>query len=176
MHEKSVVNLRRYIRSIPNFPKKGIVFRDITPLLKNPKAFNYAIKEFAKHFKKQKVDYVVSAEARGFILGAALAYKLKAGFVPLRKPGKLPYKTIKQSFKTEYSIDAFEVHNDSIKQGSRVIIVDDVLATGGTASAAVKLVKRLGGNVLGVLFLIELESLKGREKLDSERVISLIKY
>jgi adenine phosphoribosyltransferase len=170
------MNLEKYIRNIPNFPKKGIIFRDITPLLKNPKAFNYVINNFAEKFGKQKVDYVVSAEARGFILGAALAYKLKAGFIPLRKPGKLPYKTIKQTFKTEYSVDAFEIHKDSIKKGSKVIIVDDVLATGGTASAAVKLVKKLGGKILGVLFLIELEALKGREKLKGENVYSLIKY
>ncbi|MGB9748584.1 MAG: adenine phosphoribosyltransferase [Candidatus Woesearchaeota archaeon] len=170
------MNLKSYIRSIPDFPKKGIVFRDITPLLKNPRAFNYVINKLAEKFKNQKIDYVVSAEARGFILGAALAYKLKAGFIPLRKPGKLPYKTIKQTFKTEYSIDAFEIHEDSIKKGSKAIIVDDVLATGGTASAAVKLVKKLGGKIIGVLFLIELKPLKGRKKLKGENVISLIKY
>ncbi|MEM2121799.1 MAG: adenine phosphoribosyltransferase [Candidatus Woesearchaeota archaeon] len=171
-----VEELKKYIRNIPDFPKKGIIFRDITPLLKNPSAFNYVINSFAKELKSKKVDFVVSAEARGFILGAALAYKLKAGFIPLRKPGKLPYKTIRHSFKTEYSIDAFEIHSDALKKGSRVVIVDDVLATGGTASAAVKLVKKLGAKVLGVLFLIELEALKGREKLKGENVFSLIKY
>ena len=172
----NVEELKTFIREIPDFPKKGIVFKDITPLLSNKTAFHYAIEELAKPFVNKGIDFVVSAEARGFILGAALAYKLNCGFIPLRKPGKLPYKTIKQSFKTEYSVDAFEIHNDAMPKNSRVLIVDDVLATGGTASAAVSLVKKLDVQVVGIVFLIELSFLNGRKKLSSESVFSLIKY
>ena len=170
------IDLKAKIRTIPDFPKKGILFKDITTLLRDAHAFKYAIKEILKMLEGKKVDVVASAESRGFILGSVLSYELDAGFVPLRKPGKLPYKTVKQEFETEYSRDAFEVHVDAIKKGDRVLIVDDLLATGGTAKAAVDLVEKLGGEVVGLVFLIELSFLKGREKLKGYDVYSLIKY
>jgi len=167
--------LRNLIREIPDFPKPGILFRDITPLLQNPEAFRYAISKMLSFARKQGAECVVSAESRGFILGSVLAYKLKVPFVPVRKPGKLPYRAIRKDFTTEYSADAFEMHEDAIKPGQRVLVVDDLLATGGTVSAAAELVERLGGKVCGFDFLIELRGLKGRKNLKSE-VYSIIKY
>ncbi|HLD89187.1 MAG TPA: adenine phosphoribosyltransferase [Candidatus Nanoarchaeia archaeon] len=168
--------LIKKIRDVPDFPKKGVVFKDITPLLADSYAFRKAIRLLAEYCRsKGKIDAVVCAESRGFIFGSALAYEIGAGFVPLRKPGKLPYKTLREEFQTEYSTDAFEVHEDAVKEGKNVIIVDDVLATGGTARAACNLVKKLGGNVLGLAFLIELEFLNGREKINEYDVLSLIK-
>lgn len=176
-------DIKDLIRVVPDWPKPGISFKDITPVLKDSGAFKYVISRMAKPFmngRSGKIDLVVSAESRGFILGAALAYKLKAGFVPLRKPGKLPWKTLKEEFELEYGKDAFEIHQDGAKHGDRVLIVDDVLATGGTMVAAVNLVRRLGGEVAGVALMIELKGLNGRSKvtsigMDDGRIFSLMK-
>lgn len=170
------MELKDKIRTIPDFPKKGVMFKDITTLLSDPHAFRYVIREIMHHFDGRGINIVASAESRGFILGAVLAHELHAGFVPLRKPGKLPYKTIKQEFITEYSKDAFEVHEDAIEKGNRVLIVDDLLATGGTAKAAVDLVEKLGGDIIGLAFLIELSFLKGREKLKGHDIFTLVDY
>jgi adenine phosphoribosyltransferase len=171
-----IAEIKKRIRTIPHFPKQGIMFRDITPLLQDPFTRRYVILAVEEYFKDKKIDAVVAAESRGFIFGAILAHEMYCSFVPLRKPGKLPYKTIKQEFQTEYSIDAFEMHEDGIKNGENVLVVDDLLATGGTAEAACKLVEKLGGNVVGVAFVIELSYLKGREKLNGYDVFSLIDY
>lgn len=172
------MELKKFIRPIPDFPKKGVLFRDITPLLSDGNALHFVADEMARHYIKKdfSVDKVVSAESRGFILGAILASTLHAGFVPLRKPGKLPAKTIKQEFKTEYSTDAFEVHEDAIKKGDNCIIVDDILASGGTSRAAVDLVEKLGGNVKELFFLIELDFLGGRKRLSGYGIFSIIHY
>ena len=170
------MDIKSKIREIPDFPKKGVNFKDITPLLLDHASFSYALHQIIRRFRGEKVDVVASAESRGFIIGSILAYELGAGFVPLRKPGKLPYRTIKQEFETEYSTDAFEVHEDAIKKGDTVLIVDDVLATGGTASAAAHLVEKLGGKVLSFVFLMELSFLKGREKIKKYPVFSLLDY
>ena len=173
MQEKEIKNK---IRNIPDFPKKGIMFRDITPLLQDPFTRDYVILKIKEHFKKKRIDCVVCAESRGFIFGAILADHLFCSFVPLRKPGKLPFRTIKEEFGTEYSKDAFEIHEDGIKKGENVLIIDDVLATGGTAEAACKLVEKLGGKIQGLSFLIELSYLKGREKLKGYDIFSVINY
>ena len=170
------VDLKTKIRTIPDFPRTGVMFKDITTLLRDAHAFKYAIKKILEAVKDKDIDVVASAESRGFILGSVLSYELSAGFVPLRKPGKLPYKTIRQEFETEYSKDAFEIHVDAIEKGDNVLIVDDLLATGGTARAAVDLIERLGGNVVALAFLIELSFLKGREKLKKYPIYSLIEY
>lgn len=170
------MDLRVFIRDIPDFPKPGIVFKDITPLLQDPKAFRHAIDTFAKRYGKEKIDLVLGAEARGFIIGGALAYKLNAGFIPARKPGKLPHQTTKAEYELEYGMDSLEMHMDAIKPGEKVLVVDDVLATGGTASAKVDLVEQLGGKVVGVAFLIELTFLNGRSKLGNHDVFALIQY
>jgi len=170
------MKLENFIRSIPDFPKKGVLFRDITTLLNNPKAFRLAIEEMAHLFKDKKVEVIVAAESRGFIFGGALAYKLKSAFIPVRKPGKLPYKTYRVSYDLEYGKDSLEIHQDAFKKGARVLILDDLLATGGTARAIVRLVKKLRGKIIGVLFLIELTQLRGRSKLKGLPVYSLIRY
>ena len=164
------------IRDIPDFPKKGVVFKDITPLLLDPVAFKQAMQDLIKPFRDKKIDIVASAESRGFILGSIIAYELNAGFVPLRKPGKLPYKTIRQGFKTEYSTEALEVHEDAVKSGDNVLIVDDIIATGGTAKAAAELIERLGGRVESFAFLIELSFLKGRQSIEGYDIFSIITY
>ncbi len=168
--------LQQYIRSIPDFPKKGIVFRDITTLLKDKKAFQYTIEKFYERYKHLHIDKVVGIESRGFIFGSVLASKLEAGFVPVRKPKKLPAKTLRQEYQLEYGTDALEIHTDAITKGERVLIIDDLLATGGTASATCKLVDQLAGNIIGIAFLIELSFLKGREKLKGHDIFSLISY
>ncbi|MDD5148681.1 MAG: adenine phosphoribosyltransferase [Candidatus ainarchaeum sp.] len=172
------MDFKKHIRTVPHFPKKGIMFRDITTLLKDAEALQKVTDEMVDYYLKKpyKIDKVVSAESRGFIFGAILAKELNAGFVPLRKPGKLPAKTIREEFDTEYSRDAFEIHEDAIKKGDKCIICDDLLATGGTSKAAVKLVERLGGEVKGLFFLIELDFLKGKEKLKGHDIFSLINY
>jgi len=170
------MDLKKYIRTIPDFPKKGIMFRDITTLIKNGNAFKNVVDEIANRYKKEKIDVVVGAESRGFIVGAAVAYNLGVGFVLVRKKGKLPAKTISTTYELEYGTDTVEMHEDGIKQGQRVLIVDDLLATGGTASAAVELVKKLGGEVVSIAFIIELVDLKGREKLKGYDVFSLVEY
>ncbi len=168
--------LKTLIRDIPDFPKKGIVFKDITPILKQPEAFQFAVDEMADFLKDSRLDQIVGIESRGFIFSPILAYKLKAGFVPVRKPGKLPAKTIRTSYQLEYGENELEIHHDSILQGMRVAVVDDLLATGGTAQAAIRLVEQLGGEVVSVAFLVELSFLKGREKLDGYNIFSLIRY
>jgi adenine phosphoribosyltransferase len=174
MKTKDTFDINSCIRTIPDFPKKGIMFKDITPLLQDPRAFRYCIHQVLSHYIGKKIDVVVCAESRGFIFGSVLAYELWASFVPLRKPGKLPYKTYRQEFDTEYSKDAFEIHVDGLSKGQNVLIVDDLLATGGTAKASVDLVERMGGNVVGIAFIIELSFLKGRDKLKGYDVLSLI--
>ena len=170
------MDLKSKIRTIPDFPKKGIMFKDITTLLQDAHAFRHVVREMIHHFDGKKITKVASAESRGFIFGSILAYELHAGFIPLRKPGKLPAKTIKQEFATEYSTDAFEIHEDAIVPGDKVLIVDDLLATGGTSKAAVDLVEKLGGKVIGLCFLIELSFLNGRDKLKDYDIFSLIDY
>jgi adenine phosphoribosyltransferase len=174
--QAAAIDLRAKIRTVPHFPKQGVMFKDITTLLQDANAFRRAIDEMMSHFRGRRIDKVVSAESRGFILGSAIAYELGAGFVPLRKPGKLPWKKLREEFNTEYSKDAFEIHEDAIQKGESVLIVDDLLATGGTLEAATKLVKRLGGDVAGIAVLIELSFLKGREKLKDYDVFTLINY
>jgi adenine phosphoribosyltransferase len=166
----------QYCRDIPDFPKQGIIFRDITGLLKNGPAFKRAIDTIAEQYKKQKVDTVVCIEARGFLVGAALAYKLKAGLVPVRKKGKLPWKVYRKSYALEYGTDQLEIHQDSIEPGKNVLIVDDVIATGGTIEAVAALIAEMKGNIVGAAFLIELADLKGREKIKDVPIYALIKY
>lgn len=170
------MDLKSKIRTVPNFPKEGIMFKDITTLLIDPYAFRYAIREFLHYFEGRGITKIVCTESRGFILGAALAYEMHAGFVPLRKPGKLPAAKIRQDFKTEYSTDAFEIHKDAISKGDKVLIVDDLLATGGTVRASVDLVEKLGGEVEGIAVLIELNFLNGRDKVKDYDMLSLIEY
>ena len=167
--------IRDSIRTIPDFPKKGILFRDITPVLLHGPMFRACIGRFAK-LAKGKADYVISIESRGFIFGSALAHSLGVGFVPIRKAGKLPYKTYQMEYDLEYGKAAVEIHEDAIHKGARVILIDDVLATGGTMKAAMHLVKKFGAKVAGVYFLIELEDLKGRARLKGCPVRSLITF
>jgi len=168
-------NLSQFIRNIPDFPKKGILFRDITTLLNNPQAFKKSIDKLAG-LVKEKIDYIVAAESRGFIFGGALAYKLKCGFIPVRKKGKLPYKTYRYTYSLEYGKDSLEIHCDAFPPNSRILILDDLLATGGTALAIVNLVRKLKGKIVGIAFLIELVELKGRKRLKKYPVYSLIKF
>lgn len=169
-------DLKQIVRDIPDFPKEGILFKDITPLLQDAGAFAKAIDAIGDRFRDSNVELVLGAEARGFIIGGALAYKLGAGFIPARKPGKLPHTVTKAVYDLEYGTDSLEVHEDSIAAGQRVLIVDDVLATGGTAKAKAELVNRLGGVVVGIAFLIELAFLGGRDKLDGFDIFSLVTY
>ena len=169
-------DLRSLIRDIPDFPAPGIVFKDITPLLLDHAAVRSAVGRLAQWARPRGVDYVVAAEARGFILGAALALELDAGFVPARKPGKLPHDTISAEYILEYGVDALEMHADALADGARVLIHDDLLATGGTAAALAELVEGVGGNVAGFAFLVELEFLEGRRRLDGYDVHALISY
>ena len=170
------MDLKNFIRDIPDFPKEGIVFKDITPLLQDSEAFNDAIIQLYEKVKDKKIDYVVSMEARGFIFGAPLALKLGAGFVPIRKPGKLPFKTKEATCVKEYGEDKLCIHEDAIPYGSTVLIVDDLLATGGTVETTAKLVEEVGGRIEGLLFLVELTFLKGREKLQKYEVTALLEY
>ncbi len=164
------------IRNVPDFPKKGIVFRDITTLLKNKEAFHRFIDLMVERYKNERIDKVVGIESRGFIGGAALAYALGAGFVPIRKPGKLPADKIRQEYQLEYGTDAIEIHRDAIAKGERVLLHDDLLATGGTILAACKLVEQLGGTIVGLSFLIELPFLQPRKRLSQYDTFSLISY
>ncbi|MFA5199042.1 MAG: adenine phosphoribosyltransferase [Candidatus Omnitrophota bacterium] len=164
------------IRSIPDFPKPGILFRDITTLIENKAAFKTAIDLLAAKYRGKKIDKVVGAEARGFIFAAALAYKIGAGFIPVRKKNKLPCKTISASYGLEYGTDTLEMHLDSIQPGEKVLIIDDLLATGGTIKAVTKLIEMLHGKIVGIGFVIELVDLKGREKLKKYPVTSLVKF
>ena len=168
--------LEKFIRDVPNFPKPGVVYKDITPMLQDPDAMQLAVNAFLERLKEAKIDKVVGIESRGFFFASLLAQKLNAGFVPIRKPGKLPYKTHKESYSLEYGNDALEIHQDAIRPGEKVLIHDDVLATGGTALAACNLVEKLGGEIVQCNFLVELEFLKGREKLQEQQVESLLKF
>ena len=170
------IDLKAQIRNIADFPKPGILFRDITTLLKDKKAFKLAVDTLAKKYKNKKIDLVVAVEARGFILGGAIAHKLGAGFVPVRKKGKLPAKANAVTYDLEYGSDTLEIHHDAISRENRVLIVDDLLATGGTVKAVTDLVKQLEGKIVGITFLIELLDLKGRDKLKDYPLFSLIKY
>ena len=170
------LKLENCISSIPDFPKPGILFRDITTLLKDKQAFKQAVDALSKRYKNKKIDLVVAVEARGFILGGAVSHKIGAGFVPVRKKGKLPWKTSSVTYDLEYGTDTLEMHQDAIKAGDRVLIVDDLLATGGTVKAVTELVKQLKGKITGIAFLIELSDLKGKDKLKGYPVYSLIKY
>jgi len=170
------IDLSAHVRDIPDFPKEGILFRDIMPLLAEPVALREAVDRLVEYGVGKHIDVVLGAEARGFILGAAVAYGLGAGFVCARKPGKLPYETITAEYDLEYGTDRLEVHADSIKPGQNVLVHDDLLATGGTARAKIDLVEKLGGNVVGLAFIIELTGLRGRDKLEGYEVFSLIKY
>lgn len=168
--------LKTKIRHVPDFPKPGILFYDITTLLNDRKGFHDAIDALAAPFRSKAVDQVVGIESRGFILGAAVAHALGAGFVPIRKPGKLPSKSLREEYALEYGTDGLEIHADAVEPGQRVLVVDDVLATGGTAKAASELVRRINGELVGLSFLIELGFLNGREKLGSEEVYSILRY
>lgn len=170
------LDLIHSIRNVPDFPKKGIVFRDITTLLNDPSAFQGAVKVFCDRYQSQKIDKIVCIESRGFIFGAVLAYKLGAGFVPIRKRGKLPAATVQEEYTLEYGTDSMEIHADALQPGNRVLVHDDLLATGGTVAAACRLVKRLGAEIVGVSFLIELTFLKGREQIREYDVYSIIQY
>lgn len=168
--------LKQLIREVPDFPKKGILFYDITTLLKDKVGFATLIDKFSEHYIRHEVDVVLGIEARGFIFGPALAYRLNAGFVPVRKPGKLPATTVKYDYALEYGLGTLEIHKDAIQQGQRVLIVDDLLATGGTAEATAKLAASLGAEIAGLGFVVELDFLKGREKLKGYEVMSLLHY
>jgi len=170
------VDLKAKIRDIPDFPQPGIVFKDIMPLLADPAALHEAVEQLAEFAEPRRPDYVLGAEARGFILGAALAYRLNCGFVAARKPGKLPWHTVGVKYALEYGLDALEIHADAFSSGARVLVHDDLLATGGTARAKADLAEQLGGIVVGLAFVIELEFLHGREKLAGYDVCSLIQY
>jgi adenine phosphoribosyltransferase len=168
--------LKQKIRDIADFPQKGIVFKDITPLLNDARAFKLAVDAMAQAYQHMSIDLVVGIEARGFIIGAALAYILDAGLIPLRKPGKLPFETNRMSYTLEYGSAELEIHRDAIKPGQRVILVDDLLATGGTMRAAVDLVRTLAAEIIGVSFLVELSFLDGRTRLQGQQVTSLLTY
>ena len=170
------MDLARYIRSVPDWPKPGILFRDITPLLADPVAFAAAIKALCREFPKGTIDIVAAVEARGFIFGSAVAERLKVGLVPIRKKGKLPFETQQITYDLEYGTDTLEVHVDAVRKGARVLLVDDLLATGGTMRAACSLIEKVGGTVAGVTFLVELTDLGGRAKLAGRKVSSAITY
>jgi len=171
-----VAELRSLIRAIPDFPKPGILFRDITPLIKDARGFKAAVDMLASPFRDQNIDYVVAIEARGYLVGAPLAHILSAGLIPVRKPGKLPYDTLKADYALEYGTNTLEVHSDALGKGARVLIADDLLATGGTARATKNLVEQLGGHVVGFAFLIELTELEGRRKLGDTPVTTLMNF
>jgi len=174
--EVKKLDFKDYIRNIPDFPKTGILFRDITTLLKDRKAFRLAVDTLVDKYKSKKIDAVVAVEARGFILGGAIAHKLNAGFIPVRKKGKLPAKTNSVTYALEYGTDTLEMHHDALKSRDRILIVDDLLATGGTVRAVTELAKQQKAKIIGIAFLIELTELKGRDKLKEYPVYSLIKY
>ena len=170
-----IMELKDTIRAIEDYPKEGVIFRDITTLLKDKDAFKKSVDEMAAKIDDD-VDKIIGIEARGFIFGAALAYKLNKGFIPVRKPGKLPWDKISESYDLEYGEDSIEIHKDALEPGEKIVIVDDLLATGGTSKACLKLVRSLKGEVSSLVFLAELEGLKGRDELKGEKVLSVIKY
>lgn len=170
------MDLAKMIRDVPDFPKEGILFKDITTLIKEPQAFREVIDRLADHYAGQEIDLVVAVEARGYIFGAPIAYKLGAGFVPVRKEGKLPAETVREEYELEYGTDSVEMHRDAIRPGQKVLIVDDLIATGGSAAATTRLVERLGGEVVSIAFLVELTFLNGVEKLKDYDVFTMIEY
>jgi adenine phosphoribosyltransferase len=174
--EREIAEIRQAIRDIPNFPKTGVIFKDITPLLGNGPLFQRTIDLLADRYRNQAVDMVLGIESRGFIIGSALAYRLGAGFCIVRKPGKLPYETHRATYELEYGSDTLEVHRDAVRPRARVLIADDLIATGGTAGATIELVSKLGGEVVECAFVIELSFLKGRERLKPHGVYSIIQY
>jgi adenine phosphoribosyltransferase len=171
-----IEKIRNNIRDIPDFPKTGILFKDITPVLRDPELLKLTIEKLQEKIAGTHIDYVVGIESRGFIFGAAVAFAIGAGFVPVRKPNKLPYLKKSISYSLEYGEDTLEIHEDAIEKGKKVVIIDDLLATGGTASATYDLINGMGGEVVAALFLIELEALKGRDRLSACKVMSLISY
>lgn len=178
LETKDFEYVRSTVREVPDFPKPGILFLDVTTIVKDPKAFNLCIDFLYEKFKDQKIDYIAGIESRGFIFGAPLACKLNAGFITIRKPNKLPADTIKETYSLEYGTDTIEMHADAVKAGDRVVVIDDLLATGGTAVAACNLVKKAGAEVAAAAFVIELDPLKGREKIEAKgvEVISMLNY
>lgn len=170
------MSIENLIRAIPDFPLPGILFRDITPLLKDAQGFKAAIDLFVDRFQGRKIGHVVGIEARGYMLGAPLAYGIGAGFIPVRKPGKLPYSKLSESYALEYGTNSLEIHADALGDGDRVVVIDDLLATGGTAAATRRLLERLGAKIEAFAFLIELDALKGRDALPGAEVVSFIKY
>lgn len=177
MATQTIVDVKSKIRDIKDFPKEGIIFRDITTALKDAETLRVIVDYLCDQFKDEKIDYIAGIESRGFILGMPMAYKMGIGFVPVRKPNKLPAATYSQEYSLEYGSDKIEIHQDAFPQGANVLVVDDLLATGGTAEAACKLVKKAGANLVGTAFLIELTALKGREKLvDSPKNVSMLQY
>jgi adenine phosphoribosyltransferase len=171
-----MMDFRKLIRDVPDFPKKGIVFKDITTLLKDPEGLTGASEELYNYAKNKGITKVAGIESRGFIVGGILAQKLGAGFIPIRKPGKLPAETLSESYSLEYGSDSIEIHKDAVEKGDRILLHDDLLATGGTMAAACKLIERLGGEVVQILFLIELDFLKGQNKLNKYEIHSLLHY
>lgn len=176
MSDSEPLDLATFIRDIPDFPKPGILFRDITPLLSAPRAFRESIRQFADHYRGRRIDVIVAAEARGFIFAAPLALELNAGFVPIRKPGKLPFDTHAFHYELEYGTDTLEMHTDGVMAGQNVLIIDDLLATGGTVDACCRLLEQSGSTIVGCGFVIELQSLAGARRLVPYEVFSLIKY
>ncbi|MFA6268836.1 MAG: adenine phosphoribosyltransferase [archaeon] len=170
------MNLKEKIRSVPNYPKEGIMFYDITTLLKDAEGFSHIINEFVKRYQNEKIDLVVGIESRGFILGGAVAHKLGVGFVPIRKKGKLPAKVIQEEYEKEYGKDIIEIHEDSINKGDKVLLLDDLIATGGSAFAACKLIEKMGGEIVECAFVIDLPFLKGKEKLHPRKVFTLVEF
>jgi adenine phosphoribosyltransferase len=170
------MDLEKMIRDVPDFPKEGIIFKDITTLIKDPQAFKEAVDILADHYVDQKIDLVAAVEARGYVFGAPIAYRLGAGFILVRKAGKLPSEKLREEYELEYGTDAVEMHKDAIQPGQRVLIVDDLIATGGSAAATARLVERLGGDVVGIAFLVELTFLHGVEELKGYDVFTVIQY
>ncbi len=170
------MDLKKSIRSIPGWPVEGVIFRDLTTLMQNPEAYRLSCDIFYDRYKEMSVEKIVGIDARGFVFGAVLAYKLGIGFVPVRKMGKLPYETIRESYSLEYGTDTIEIHKDAFNPGERIVIVDDLIATGGTAGATVSLVNKLGGNILECAFVVELPDLKGRAKLHGSKVFSICEF
>jgi len=169
-------SIKSKIRMVPHWPKKGIMFRDVTTLIKDPEGLRETIDLLYKRYMDKKIDYIIGIESRGFIFGAPLAYLLNCGFIPIRKPGKLPAEVVSEEYTLEYGTDKIEIHKDAIKKGDRIVIVDDLLATGGTANAARNLVKKLGGNIIEITFIVELPELKGRQKIQEENIYSIVSF
>ena len=174
---KIAEEVKKMIRDVQDFPKPGIIFKDITTALKDPETLNKMVDFLYENFKDEKIDYVIGLESRGFIFGMPVAYKLNAGFIPIRKPNKLPAETIKEEYELEYGVDALEIHKDALKKGDKVLIIDDLLATGGTCAAACNLIIKTGADILGCAFVIELNDLKGRNKLPKNcKILSMVQY